>query len=199
MTARCVPEGRTARFQSDFHHKTCVRAMSKFSEISGLLAIAVCVFNACGGASDSGVPRSPNASSDTATAVREYEGAAEAPVRLSASEGLFAEAEQQLIVGNYRMAASQLNEGIVAFRFETGRVHGNAAIEINHSIDTLTRLRSRLRKRQDVSAGDLHRAVANALVLLPGTWRLSGRFAAPAGDSQQENTRTIAVPVNEGN
>jgi len=171
--------------------------MSKLSEISGLLAIAACVFNACGGSSGSGLSRSPNALSDTAAG--EYEGAAEVPVRLSASENLFAEAEQQLIVGNYRTAASQLNEGIVAFRFETGRVHGNAAIEINHSIDTLTRLRSRLRKRQDVSAGDLHRAVANALVLLPGTWRLRGRFAAPAGDSQQENTRTIAVPVNEGN
>lgn len=173
--------------------------MSKLSEICSLLAIAACVFNACGGPSDSGASRSPGTSSDTAAVAREYEGAGEAPVRLSASENLFAEAEQQLAVGNYRTAASQLNEGIVAFRFETGRVHGNAAIEINHSIDALTRLRSRLRKRQDVSAGDLHRAVVNALVLLPDTWRLRGRFAAPAGDSQQENIRTIAVPVNEGN
>ncbi len=173
--------------------------MNKLSEISNFLAITACVFNACGGSSDPGMSKSPHALSDTVAIVQEYERTAEGSVRLSASEGLFAEAEQQLVVGNYRLAASQLNEGIVAFRFETGRVHGNAAIEINHSIDALTRLRTRLRKRQDVSAGDLHRAVINALVLLPDTWRLRGRLVAPAGDSQQENNRTIAVPVNQGN
>ncbi len=158
-----------------------------------------CLFTACGSSSSPGISKSPESPSDTGIIMQQIRQATDPPVQISASEGLFAEAEQFLAVGNYRLAANQLHEGIVAFRFETGRVHGHPALAINHSIDALTRLRSRLRKREEVSAGELHKAVAEALILLPDTWRLRGRIDMPAEDNREDEDRTIIVPVNQGN
>lgn len=89
-------------------------------------------------------------------------------VELPAGSRLFfAKAEEQLASGNYPLAAHHLHEGIVAFRFETGRVHGRDALVINHSIDSLTHLRRLLRRNQPVSSTDLHRVVEHALVFVP--------------------------------
>lgn len=161
--------------------------MNKIWIVLNFPALATFLWMSCGHSPDGG-PRGNPASGETTARTYDPESA------YPASERLFDEAEQQLVSGNYRQAADELHQGIIAFRFETGRVHGQAAIRINHSIDTLTRLRSRLRKKQYVAPADLHRAVAHALVLLPDYWRLHRQSRPPVPDDDEGN---LFLPVNK--
>lgn len=85
----------------------------------------------------------------------------------SPSENHFLLAEQHLAIKEYRIAADQLHEGIIAFRSETGRVKGDEAAKINKVIWVLTRIRTRLKHGEAVKPEELHQAIANAVTLLP--------------------------------
>ncbi|MFZ4635714.1 MAG: hypothetical protein ACOYNO_16040 [Saprospiraceae bacterium] len=75
----------------------------------------------------------------------------------------FKAAEQQLAIGQYIYAATQLDKGIVAFRIETGKLSGVHAAHANHAIDVLTRLRKILRHGEAISTDDLHLAILTAM------------------------------------
>lgn len=75
----------------------------------------------------------------------------------------FKAAEQQLAIGQYIYAATQLDKGIVAYRIETGKLSGVHAARANHAIDVLTRLRKILRHGAAISTDDLHLAILTAM------------------------------------
>jgi hypothetical protein len=82
-----------------------------------------------------------------------------------ASVGHFIVAEQNLAVGEYHLAATHLNKGIIAYRGETGKMHGRAAQEANRAIDVLIRFRKNLREGKPVDGAGLHLAIQNALAI----------------------------------
>lgn len=75
----------------------------------------------------------------------------------------FEASEQALARGKYVIAATQLNQGILAFRIETGKLSGLHAARANRAIDTLTRLRKSLRRGEAVTVFDLHYAILAAM------------------------------------
>ncbi len=81
------------------------------------------------------------------------------------SRVFFVEAEDACARGTHRNAAAALHKGIIAYRIETGKMHGSAATQANRAIDALTRLRQSLREGKVVSAAELHSAIQNALAL----------------------------------
>ncbi|MCB9316834.1 MAG: hypothetical protein H6569_11905 [Lewinellaceae bacterium] len=76
----------------------------------------------------------------------------------------FAEAEQQLADGHFRMAAFKIDAGIAALKRElgTGKIPGAA-----HAIHTLQLLRARLASDNPVDPDTLHTAVVAALEFSP--------------------------------
>lgn len=92
-------------------------------------------------------------------------GAADLQDRVPQSVVYFSDAEQKLDLGELSFAAAQLNKGIVAYRIETGKTHGNVAKSANHAIDALTHLRKNLREGKSVSSHDLRLAIQNALAV----------------------------------
>ena len=108
------------------------------------------------------------------------------PVTLH-SERCFIEAEHRVALGDYHAAAAHLHEGVVAFRRETGQVHGSEALRVNHAIDALTHLRRELDKGKSVRIEDVRRLVMDALELEP-----PGLYTPPS----QNNDTDLFVPVS---
>ena len=79
------------------------------------------------------------------------------------SETHFVAAEQGLAEGHYDIAVIRLNQGIVAYRVETGKMSGIYAQRANRAIDGLIRIRKSLRKGERVPSETLHQAVMVAM------------------------------------
>lgn len=79
------------------------------------------------------------------------------------SETYFTAAEKGLAEGRYEMAAAQLNQGIVVYRMETGKMSGIYAVRANHAIDGLIRIRKSLRHGDTVPTEALHDAIIVAM------------------------------------
>lgn len=83
------------------------------------------------------------------------------------SERYFRMAEHCLHLNQRSDAREYLHSGIVAYRSETGRYRGQDAIEANHAIDALTRLRRQIGAGKSIDPEGLHLAIAAALDLEP--------------------------------
>jgi hypothetical protein len=100
----------------------------------------------------------------------------------------FSDAEQKLAIGEYSFAAVQLHKGIIDYRMETGKMHGNAARQANRAIDALTLLRKSLREGKAVNGIDLHLAIQNALLVENPDFRLP--------EQQAPDNKGLFVPVS---
>ena len=79
------------------------------------------------------------------------------------SEAHFKAAEQGLVEGQYKVAANRLDQGIVAYRMETGKMSGVYAVRANRAIDGLIRIRKSLRHGNPVPFETLHEAILIAM------------------------------------
>lgn len=146
---------------------------------------ATYVWSAC---QQTGPPQNERVTSDGYDAAQEQDSL---PFQ-SESVIYFTRAEQQLAVREYHLAAVHLHDGIIAFRTETGRIHGKDAARINRAIWTLTRLRSRLHNGEQIGVPELHGAVHTALRLHPKYHR-----TLPPPVFKQMEPDPIFIPVKE--
>ena len=79
------------------------------------------------------------------------------------SEAHFMAAEQGLAEGHFNLAAKRLDQGIVAYRMETGKMSGAYAVRANRAIDGLIRIRRSLRHGDPVACEALHEAILVAI------------------------------------